>query len=95
MLGVSNLFFFDSRSKCQIPNIKDWFVPKRYLGYTIDFPSGETSKFRYIARSINPREAYEIYREGPGGNWLTDLLSQYKLKFSFLKNNEEVNSFEI
>tara|TARA_B110001454_G_scaffold211292_1_gene226776 strand:- start:1477 stop:2190 length:714 start_codon:yes stop_codon:yes gene_type:complete len=57
--------------------------------------SGETSKFRYIARSINPREAYEIYREGPGGNWLTDLLSQYKLKFSFLKNNEEVNSFEI
>ena len=57
--------------------------------------SGETSKFRYIARSINPREPYEIYREGPGGNWFTDLLSQYKLKFSFLKNNEEVNSFEI
>ena len=56
---------------------------------------GEISKFRYISRTINPREAYEIYREGPGGNWFTDLLSQYKLKFSFLKNNEEVNSFEI
>ena len=57
--------------------------------------SGETSKFRYIARTISPREAYEIYREGPGGNWLSDLLNQYKLKLSFLKDNEEINSFEI
>ena len=57
--------------------------------------SGETSKFRYIARTINPREAYDIYREGPGGNWLSDLLNQYKLKFAFLKDNQEINSFEI
>ena len=57
--------------------------------------SGETSKFRYIARTISPREAYDIYREGPGGNWLSDLLNQYKLKFSFLKHNQEINSFEI
>jgi len=57
--------------------------------------SGETSKFRYIARTISPREAYEIYREGPGGNWLSDLLNQYKLKLAFLKDNEEINSFEI
>jgi hypothetical protein len=57
--------------------------------------SGETSKFKYIARTISPREAYEIYREGPGGNMLSDLLNQYKLKLSFLKDNEEVNSFEI
>lgn len=57
--------------------------------------AGETSKFRYYARTISPREAYDIYREGPGSNWLSDLLNQYKLKFSFLKNNEEINSFEI
>ena len=57
--------------------------------------SGETSKFRYISRTISPREAYAIYREGPGSNWLSDLLNQYKLKFSFLKDNEEINSFEI
>ena len=57
--------------------------------------SGEHSKFRYMARSVNPREAYEIYREGPGGNWLSDLLGQYKLKLSFMKNNEEINSFSI
>jgi len=57
--------------------------------------SGETSKFRYISRTISPREAYSIYREGPGASWLSDLLNKYKLKFSFLKDNEEINSFEI
>ena len=56
---------------------------------------GEISKFRYIARSINPREAYEIYREGPGGNWLSGLINAYKLKLSFLKDNEEVTSFSL
>ena len=57
--------------------------------------AGEISKFKYFARTISPREAYEIYREGPGGNWLSDLMNQYKLKLSFLKDNEEINSFEI
>ena len=56
---------------------------------------GETSKFRYYSRTISPREAYEIYREGPGSNWLSDLLNQYKIKLSFLKDNEEINSFSI
>ena len=56
---------------------------------------GETAKFRYYSRTINPREAYEIYREGPGSNWLSDLLNQYKIKLSFLKDNEEINSFSV
>ena len=56
---------------------------------------GEISKFRYISRTINPREAYEIYREGPGGNWLSGLINAYKLKLSFLKDNEEVSSFSL
>ena len=57
--------------------------------------SGEISKFRYISRTVNPREAYEIYREGPGGSWLSDLFNKYKLKLSFLKDNEEVQSFSL
>jgi hypothetical protein len=56
--------------------------------------SGATSKFRYFSRTISPREAYEIYREGPGGNALTDLLNKYKLKMSFMKDNEEITGFE-
>jgi len=57
--------------------------------------SGATSKFRYFSRTINPREAYEIYREGPGGNALTDMLNKYKVKLSFMKDNEEKYGFEI
>ena len=54
--------------------------------------SGFISKFRFYSRTINPREAYEIYKEGHGSGWLANLLGQYKLKFAFLKNNKEVNS---
>ena len=56
---------------------------------------GEISKFRYISRTVNPREAYEIYREGPGGNWLTSAVNAYKLKLAFMKDEEEVTSFSI
>ena len=68
--------------------------PKASSGSDAGF-EGEISKFRYIARAINPREAYEIYREGPGGNWLSGLINAYKLKLSFLKDNEEVTSFSL
>ena len=57
--------------------------------------SGNTAKFRYYARSLSPREAYQIYKEGPGGSMLSDLLNKYKLKVQFLKDNEEINGFEL
>ena len=57
--------------------------------------SGNTAKFRYFSRTLSPREAYQIYKDGPGGNMLTDLLNKYKLKVQFLKDNEEINGFEI
>lgn len=56
---------------------------------------GEISKFRYISRTVNPREAYEIYREGPGGSWLTSAVNAYKLKLAFMKDEEEVTSFSL
>ena len=57
---------------------------------------GFISNFQYFARAVNPREAYAIYREGPGGsNWLSNLINKYRIKIAFMKNNTEVNSFEI
>jgi hypothetical protein len=57
---------------------------------------GHISNFQYFARAINPREAYAIYREGPGGsNWFTNLINKYRIKVAFMNNNIEVNSFEI
>jgi len=57
---------------------------------------GYISNFQYFSRAVNPREAYAIYREGPGGsNWFTNLINKYRIKIAFMKNNREVNSFEI
>jgi|TARA_B110000483_G_scaffold62274_1_gene77490 hypothetical protein len=58
--------------------------------------NGYTSNFKYLSKSINPREAYAIYREGFGsGNWLSGMFSKYRIKMSFLEDNVEVNSFEM
>ena len=75
-------------------------VPKMDKNANIDLTpdggfSGATSKFRYFSRTISPREAYEIYKEGPGGSGLTDLFNKYKLKLSFMKDSEEITGFEI
>jgi len=57
---------------------------------------GYTGNFQYFNRAINPREAYAIYKEGFGGsNWLSNLFNKYRIKMSFMKDNQEVNSFEI
>ena len=57
--------------------------------------SGFIAKFRFYSRTVNPREAYEIYKEGHGSGWLANLLSQYQLKLAFLKNSKEINSVSI
>jgi hypothetical protein len=57
---------------------------------------GYISNVNYLARPVNPREAYAIYREGPGGsNWFTNVFNKYRLKIAFMKDNREVNSFEV
>lgn len=57
---------------------------------------GYISNVNYLSRPVNPREAYAIYREGPGGsNWFTNVFNKYRLKIAFMKENQEVNSFEI
>jgi len=57
---------------------------------------GSTANFLYINRSLNPREVYNLYKEGCGGQgWFTDLFNRYRIKLAFLKDNTEVNSFMI
>ena len=57
--------------------------------------SGYTSRLRYFARTINPREAYEIYKEGYSDSLFGGILNKYKLKLSFLKGSEEVSSISL
>ena len=55
---------------------------------------GYVSGFRYWPFPLNPREAYEIYREGYAGVKV-NFFDKYRLKFAFLKDNKEMGSFEI
>ena len=58
--------------------------------------SGSTANFLYHPTSLNPREAYNLYKEGCGSSsWLGGLFNKYRLKLAFLKDNKEINSFEI
>ena len=57
---------------------------------------GYISNFQYFSRAVNPREAYAIYREGPGGtNWFTGLVNKYRLRIEFLKDSKVMNKFDI
>lgn len=56
---------------------------------------GFIAKVRYYSRALNPREVYELYKEGYSRSMLGNLFNRYKLKFSYIKDNEEVGSLEI
>ena len=56
---------------------------------------GNVAKVRYYSRALNPREVYELYREGYSGSLLGNLFNKYKLRFSYIKDNEEVGSLEL
>lgn len=57
--------------------------------------SGWTSNIQYIAHPSNPQEAYNIYKEGPGTSSLLGLFEKYKIKISYLVNNQEKASVQI
>ena len=50
---------------------------------------GLTSDLTYYSKSCNPQEAYNIYKSGFGSSSFSGLVNKYKLKISFLENDEE------
>lgn len=58
--------------------------------------SGYTARLQYFSEPLSPSDAYDIYREGfSGKDSIFAGLNKYKLKFAFLEDNKEVNSFEL
>ena len=57
--------------------------------------SGYTAKFNYWADAISPQQAWNIYKSGPGGNILGNLLNQYKIQINFMKGNDTEASITI
>lgn len=57
--------------------------------------AGWTSNLQYWANPLNPQEAYNIYKAGYGGGGLGGIFDKYKVKVSYLVDNEEEGSFSI
>jgi hypothetical protein len=57
--------------------------------------SGFTSRFNYWANYMNPQDAWNTYKEGPGGNIFSNFFNQYKIKLSFIKGTDEKASVTI
>lgn len=64
-----------------------------YLAPTDATFKGETSNFKFFKSSLNPQEAWQIYKAGFGSGVLSGLVNRYKMKIAFLKDDQEFNSF--
>lgn len=74
-------------------------VPSNPTGNVLITPdggfSGWTSNFQYWPNPLNPNEAYDVYKNGPGSvKGLGKILNNHKIKFSYLVNEEEKGSIE-
>lgn len=56
---------------------------------------GYITRVRYEANSINPKEAYNIYKEGINASLAKSMFNKYSLKISFLEYNKERGSFTV
>ena len=56
---------------------------------------GWTSNIQYFSKSINPNEAFNIYSTGPRCGGRLSLFDRYKLKLTYLVNNEDAGSVTI
>jgi len=69
-----------------------------YLGHmdqnNIGF-EGFITRIRYEPNSINPKEAYNIYKEGINASLAKSLFNKYSLKVSFLEYDKERGTFII
>jgi len=73
-------------------------VKNIYLGNITPTNSGFEgfiTRVRYIGNSINPQEAYNIYKEGINASLVNSLFNKYSLKVSFLEYKTEKASFQI
>jgi hypothetical protein len=54
--------------------------------------SGFTNKFQYWGDATNPQQAWNTYQSGYGGNWVTNMFSQYSVKLAVMQGDTETTS---
>ena len=55
---------------------------------------GYTGTVKYIPDRINPQQAYDLYKQGPGGSSMGGL-NKYKVRIALLEDGETTDSFEL
>jgi hypothetical protein len=56
---------------------------------------GYITRVRYESHSINPQQAYNIYKDGINASLANSMFNKYRLKVSFLEYNKEKGTFTI
>ena len=56
---------------------------------------GWTSQTKYWPDATNPQQAYSIYKDGYGGSIIGNLFNKYRIRISFLEDNQTTGSFEL
>tara|TARA_Y100000389_G_C17250150_1_gene407672 strand:+ start:94 stop:480 length:387 start_codon:yes stop_codon:yes gene_type:complete len=56
---------------------------------------GWTSQTKYWPDATNPQQAYSIYKDGYGGSIIGNLFNKYRVRISFLEDNQSKGSFEL
>jgi len=57
--------------------------------------SGFTSKLQYWENEADPQRAWNTYKAGWSGNWLSSLMRKYQIKVTLLDNGVEEKTFTI
>ena len=54
---------------------------------------GYTSKLKYYKSALTPKEAYNIYKSGPGTSYLGDILGDRSVNINFMDGDDVTRSF--
>lgn len=57
--------------------------------------SGKIGLTRYYGRVLSPKDAWDIYRQGPTTNMMGSFLNRYNATFTFLQDNKEIQKISI
>tara|TARA_B100000902_G_scaffold395134_1_gene453035 strand:+ start:9222 stop:10061 length:840 start_codon:yes stop_codon:yes gene_type:complete len=91
---LRNSFILRGPYKSELDNAKKNIYLGAQSTENVGF-EGYITRVRYEPNSINPKEAYNIYKEGINASLAKSLFNKYSLKVSFLEYNKERGTFTI
>jgi hypothetical protein len=80
---------------CVLPGVAKVDYNAPVLVTPSDGFAGFTSNIQYWGSPTNPQEAWNIYKNGYGGSALGNIFNKYRVKITFLEDNQPEGSFEI